>query len=574
MATRTTVMRGASRTQNDLLKQTRPRELGVFYDALNVLGSLPWRVNPKVLAAATATWEGMGKGGDPIADLPSHANLDLPVFPEAADGEDVPAEENRSYWQRVRKAKQHNANLHSLRSDVAIKLGIAQRFAEHDEIFFPHNVDFRGRAYPVPPNLNHMGSDICRGLLVFAEAKPLGSSGLRWLKIHLANLYGMSKSTMDEKEAFIDANLAEVVKVHKDPLGPEGRWWLTAESPWQALAACLEIGGALESGDPESYECALPVHMDGSCNGLQHYAALGRDAQGGTQVNLTPNDRPQDVYIGVCDRVREKVTADAEKALGPDATEAEAKVQQMAQFCEGMVDRKTVKQTVMTSVYGVTFIGARKQIYNRLEDKLEAAGTLTEENEALLYGASLYLARVTMGCLEDLFPSARQIMGWLAKCANIVAHEGHAVQWKTPLQLPCMQPYRYKGKYQVKTVLQTVLTRDQRDHMPVSKVRQTSAFPPNFVHSLDSTHMMLTAVAMRDRGKCFAAVHDSYWTHPCDIDVMNDELRNAFVDLYDRPILEDFHRATEEKYGVSLPELPDRGELDLNEVRGSTYFFS
>jgi hypothetical protein len=23
--------------------------------------------------------------------------------------------------------------------------------------------------------------------------------------------------------------------------------------------------------------CGLPVHMDGSCNGLQHYAALGRD---------------------------------------------------------------------------------------------------------------------------------------------------------------------------------------------------------------------------------------------------------------------------------------------------------
>ena len=33
------------------------------------------------------------------------------------------------------------------------------------------------------------------------------------------------------------------------------------------------------------------------------------------------------------------------------------------------VDRKLVKQTVMTSVYGVTYIGARKQISQRLKER-------------------------------------------------------------------------------------------------------------------------------------------------------------------------------------------------------------
>ncbi len=55
----------------------------------------------------------------------------------------------------------------------------------------------------------------------------------------------------------------------------------------------------MRSGDPHSYVCCLPVHQDGSCNGLQHYAALGRDAAGGAAVNLTPSDRPQDVYTDV-----------------------------------------------------------------------------------------------------------------------------------------------------------------------------------------------------------------------------------------------------------------------------------
>ena len=45
----------------------------------------------------------------------------------------------------------------------------------------------------------------------------------------------------------------------------------------------------------------------GSCNGLQHYAALGLDAKGGAQVNLVPSSKPQDVYSGVCDVVKAKV---------------------------------------------------------------------------------------------------------------------------------------------------------------------------------------------------------------------------------------------------------------------------
>ena len=34
----------------------------------------------------------------------------------------------------------------------------------------------------------------------------------------------------------------------------------------------------------------------------------------------------------------------------------------------GKITRKVVKQTVMTSVYGVTLIGARDQILNRLRE--------------------------------------------------------------------------------------------------------------------------------------------------------------------------------------------------------------
>ena len=67
--------------------------------------------------------------------------------------------------------------------------------------------------------------------------------------------------------------------------------------------------------------------------------------------------RVQDVYSGIAALVRERV----EREAGEGRSEARALV--------GNIDRKLVKQTVMTSVYGVTFIGARSQISARLRDR-------------------------------------------------------------------------------------------------------------------------------------------------------------------------------------------------------------
>ena len=38
------------------------------------------------------------------------------------------------------------------------------------------------------------GDDVSRSLFMFADGKPLGCAGLRWLKIHVINLTGTKKS--------------------------------------------------------------------------------------------------------------------------------------------------------------------------------------------------------------------------------------------------------------------------------------------------------------------------------------------------------------------------------------------
>src|SRR4051812_18856804 len=127
----------------------------------------------------------------------------------------------------------------------------------NETMYFPHNMDFRGRAYPVPPTLNHLGNDLCRGLLQFEVAKPLGENGFRWLKIHMANLYGFDKHSFKEREQFTVDHMADIMESADIPLGGS-RWWLKAEDPWQCLAACYELTEAVRSGYPHEHVSHLP----------------------------------------------------------------------------------------------------------------------------------------------------------------------------------------------------------------------------------------------------------------------------------------------------------------------------
>ncbi|XP_057981950.1 DNA-directed RNA polymerase 2B, chloroplastic/mitochondrial-like [Malania oleifera] len=542
-----------ARQQREAVKRTPNKQLEPVFEALNTLGNTKWRVNKKVLNIIDRIWS----SGGHLADLVDRRDIPLPEKPDTEDE----AQLKKWRW-KVRSVKKENRERHSQRCDVELKLAVARKMKDENGFFYPHNLDFRGRAYPMHPYLNHLGSDLCRGVLEFAEGRPLGKSGLRWLKIHLANLYagGVDKLSHDGRIAFTENHLDDIFDSADRPL--EGRrWWLNAEDPFQCLAVCINLSEALRNSSPETAISHIPVHQDGSCNGLQHYAALGRDKLGAAAVNLVAGEKPADVYSGIAARVLDIMRRDAQKDPGnyPDAL--------LARILVNQVDRKLVKQTVMTSVYGVTYIGARDQIKRRLKERCAIA------DDTELFRASCYAAKVTLTALGEMFEAARSIMGWLGDCAKIIACENQPVRWTTPLGLPVVQPYRKIGRHLIRTSLQ-VLTL-QRETEKIMVKRQRTAFPPNFVHSLDGSHMMMTAFACRKAGLNFAGVHDSYWTHACDVDKMSMILRQKFVELYETPILENLLESFQQSFPtLSFPPLPERGDFDLHEVVESPYFFN
>lgn len=534
------------------------------YDALNVLGRAPWKVNKPVLDVLTKVF--LSGDGDSTLSVPRDpANM---VPPPASKAKSKAAARYESMTFRRERAETY-----SLWCDMLYKISIAHHFKD-DIFFFPHNMDFRGRVYPVPPHFQHLGGDPVRGLLLFGEGQPLGEDGLWWLKLHTINLTGFKKrSSVEERVAYADEILDDIIDSAKNPLTGR-KWWQKSDDPWQTLAASMELANALESPDPTQYVCHLPIHQDGSCNGLQHYAALGRDLEGALQVNLAPRDRPQDVYTGIADTVERIRQADA------------ADGREIAQVLEGHITRKVVKQTVMTVVYGVTKYGAFHQIHRQLE-----ARDGFPQNKA--NSGAAYLVDKVFQSLSQMFSATRMIQNWFTDCARLIHRTNNQpLQWTTPLGLPVVQPYFKPLKK--KSPLKTDESR-RLFSVPSSNphgMKQKNGLPPNFIHSLDSAHMMLTAMYSEAAGINFVSVHDCYWTHVSSVAVMSRICREQFVALHSGPILENLAKEFKERYcHANLPEdtpegklneelrtllkkVPAKGKFDLNEVLKSTYFFS
>ncbi|KAI9679312.1 MAG: DNA-directed RNA polymerase [Caeruleum heppii] len=524
-------------------------DMDQIFAGLDVLSKTPWRINRGVFDVMIRAWD----SGEKIGNLaPETPKLDLPTDP----GLDAEPREVRKWAAAVKTVEHQRSGLHSQRCFQNFQMEIARAYV-NETFYYPHNLDFRGRAYPIPPYLNHMGADNCRGLLMFAKGRELGSHGLRWLKVHLANVYGFDKASFQEREDFTMEHLNDIYDSAVNPLDG-GRWWLTAEDAWQCLAACQELKAALDSPEPTRYISHLPLHQDGTCNGLQHYAALGGDSWGAKQVNLEPGSRPADVYTAVAELVKREI-----------ADDVAAGVEEAIQL-QGKITRKVVKQTVMTNVYGVTFIGARDQIRRQLEDIM---GVTLEKNRMYFGKLAMYVARKIFRALSSMFRGAHEIQHWFAECADRISKtvtieqveqlrqardmksppQKHVryqsttkveycrfmspVIWTSPLKMPVVQPYREQSSRGIPTNLQRVTILEPRAFDPISKRKQLQAFAPNFVHSLDATHMLLSALKCDQEGMTFAAVHDSFWTHAADIDKMNDILRDTFVQIHSEDVI-------------------------------------
>ena len=449
------------------------------------------------------------------------------------------------------------------------------------------NIDFRGRVYPLPTGLNPQGDDMTKALLQYAEPVPVSSKdapdALKWLAVHGAGLAGHDKISLEDRVLWVENIRVNILSSAENPL--EYTWWQEQDEPWQFLAWAMEYKKALqyqeEHGTLAGFDCRCTIAYDGTCSGLQHYSCLLRDPVGGSAVNLIDHEKPSDIYAEVAKKVLTRVEKDAiegtlkgkEKKDGTFAPGTKPLAQ--AWLAHG-IDRKVCKRPVMTLAYGSGQYGFGDQIY---EDT-------TKDNPCFdgvgARQAAQYLAKLTWGAVQSTVVSAVAGMDFLKKVAKELAKHDMPVEWVTPLGLPIQQMYltRKTECFQLRlgnaSARYRIYVTSISEKEEVDKSKQASGIAPNFIHSLDATHLMMSIdEASRQGVKNFSTVHDSFGTSLGEAITLQKIIRQQLVKLYtEYSPLEDFKNHAEMLIGEPIEiEIPSKGNLDIRCILDSKFVF-
>lgn len=565
------------------------------YDAVNIIQNTPWKVNKKVLDVVNMVEK---LNNTPIDDIPQME----PLKPEDYAGE---TEEELKAWKKAaagtyrrEKARQ------SRRLSLSFIVSQANKFSQFKAIWFPYNMDWRGRVYAVPM-FNPQGNDMQKGLLTLAVGKPIGADGFKWLKVHGANCAGVDKVTFEERIKWVEDNHDNIMATAKAPMDSI-EWWGKLDSPFCFLAFCFEYAGVMHHG--LSYSCSLPIAFDGSCSGIQHFSAMLRDHIGGHAVNLTPSGNVQDIYRIVSDRIEEELkvllvngtdnemVTHEDKKTGEITERLKLGTRELArQWLTYGMSRKVTKRSVMTLAYGSKEYGFADQVYEDIVMPAIDSGSgamFTEPSQA-----SRFMAKMIWEAVSVTVVAAVDAMKWLQGAAKLLAAEVKdkktgeilkpclPVHWVTPDGFPVWQEYRKKDTTRLNLMflgsfnLQPTVNRGSKKEL--DKHKQESGISPNFVHSQDGSHLRKTVVhTHRKYGvMSFAVIHDSFGTIPADAEYLFRGVRETMVETYrDNDVLLDFYEQFEcqlhESQRDKLPELPKKGKLNIEDILSSDFAFA
>nr|DAN37732.1 MAG TPA: DNA directed RNA polymerase [Caudoviricetes sp.] len=582
----------------DYLKKLETAKMPIVYEAINHLQNTQWQVNKRVLDVVKALWE----EGRAVAELPDREDELLIPYPypdRAKASEENWSEEEIEIikkWKRdTYEIHKRNVQKRSVRLLVSQIIRIADQFAAYDTIWFPHQMDFRGRLYPIPVLLQPQGTDLSKGLLHFARGKPVDNESIKWLQIHGANVYGYDKENYENRACWTKSRSSEILSYAENPLLNRG--WTEADKPFQFLAFCFEYRDYLSN--PESFRTHIPIQLDGTCNGLQHYSALLRDPVGGSTVNLVNTEKPSDIYAKVAEKLEEKLNGLREQNIinnddninDRNSSNTDSRIDRIGgsnlarHWLNLGINRKLTKRPVMVLPYGGTMLSCREYIQEYLTDNYSPNFIwkhfeVGENPTDCIFKISVWLSKYLWESIQETLKAATVGMDYLRNIARVITKEKQYIEWLTPAGLLVRQAYASRKKKEIKTELygSILKTTVNLDLEILDTQRQLNGICPNFIHSLDASCLMLYLIKCKKAGiNSFMTVHDCYGTHAADTEQSAKLLREAFVEIYRQPILENFTEDVLSGIEVKeedIPEIPEKGSLDIEDVLKSDYFFN
>lgn len=562
----------ASPTQMDVLIERRHQYKDTVVKCINTLQSVEWQINKRVLDVQTALFRGFEPTGKPDA-LPCHEKP-AEDWSESEKAMHMAWKRQMSKWYAEEKNRRYEASRH------AFTLSVAREFSAYPKLWFAYFADWRGRYYPLTSGVSPQGTDISKSMLQFAKGKPLTDPlAVKFFLLLGSTKFGFDKGTIDERIQWVSDNHEIIMACADEPLLHTDFWLKAADkkSRYQFLAWCFEY--AEWKRGPATFVSHLPVSLDGTCNGLQHYSALLRDEVGAAATNLLPAERPNDIYAQVAG-----VTTESLRACSPANWHGIARetrplsVYEVEYFKEGWlaheINRALTKRCVMTLPYG-----SKKFSMGRFIKGDYMMVKHPEEFSVDDYtDAATFLGDFVWDAIGKVAVKAVEGMSYFQGCARAITRGKNVefIHWTAMTGLPIVQDYWKKEYVQFRAVrggttkLKCLVETDKID-----KLGHANGIAPNVVHSLDAAHLTFVTLAAAEIGiESFAMIHDDYGTHAADTATLFRLIREKFVEMYQAdPFSQIANELESQAVAKYIPSRPAYGSLDLEQVKSSEYFF-
>ncbi len=456
-----------------------------------------------------------------------------------------------------------------------LAMEIAEALKDEKQIYFPHNFDYRGRMYPIPIGLNPQGNDVAKGLLEFATPVELTDEGVSEVVAYLASVYGYDKESWKMR-----------YKLGMKLLRDNQNDYLNAEEPYlyaQTMDLLLDINAGKRTS-------RIAINIDGSCNGLQHMSAITLDKVGGVNVNVSKLKRRYDIYQIIADKslglMKQEYGELKQYSFDSLDEKEQRKVEmlpELIKIMKGNKSRKIAKRPVMINPYGGSFNGYKGYVLEALKEYYPVSGTGAH--------AGLLTSYINTAMKEDLAGGTRY-KKWSSTMFKELAKDAknyneHPIWFETPdgFRVKNFQYEVISKDYKIKSLISKNIKKVMKLTKLTNKVavrKIGTAIQPNIIHSLDATHLRMTALQMADRGvDQLVFIHDSFGTNPNKISLLNKQTRETFCEMY-KPTNE--HHpvqlildAVEEQTGVRPEELEQftgRGKMNIKDVLTNEYFFA
>ena len=544
----------------DVAKHLRTKTYPKIYPVINKLQKTSWRVNSGVLDVIKHIFD--NNMIDPLT--PSKAPKlfgDLPTR-EKYVWQNFIKESDYQKWHDFNREREditirQNAE-NSRRLELIYAIAVADRMKHYTSLYYPYMMDYRGRVYSDVNFLTPQGQHYTKAMLEFAEGRKLNATGVKWFKIHTANVFGKDKEVYDERLEWFDSNEDTIIDIGLNPI-ENLRHWVYADSPFEYVAACM-AWVEHKAGAPVH----LPIQLDATCSGIQMYSGLLRDKVGAESVNVIGQKR-NDIYQMVADKVDQHLR-DGNYSKWIEYTDKEGVTkteytEPVANSMIGKVTRGLVKRNVMTVPYSVTRQGMSNQIWEKID---EATLKGKEFWQGSRWVANKLLTQLNHTAIYEIIDGARKGQEYLVGVSKLL---DTPATWTGVLyDFPVRQTALALKEKRVKTVYGSLVMNVEVPKL--NKRRQSNSIAPNFVHNIDSTIMLYCVEQMSQN---IGVIHDCFLVHPNDGDEIQLHYKEGFIKVMQADPLRNIQQQLDPEHKVEFPEY---GELELEEVMDSEYIIS